>query len=92
MHVACKAKVNPEQFIISLLMLTWKLGQPTIYSLLHVNTVQLVEHFLKEKCVNPTFMMNYPEIMSPMAKGNRSKPGLTERFELFINKHKVLCT
>ncbi|PWA98823.1 lysine--tRNA ligase [Artemisia annua] len=50
---------------------------------------KLVEHFLKEKCVNPTFMMNYPEIMSPMAKGNRSKPGLTERFELFINKHKI---
>ncbi|GJT65558.1 lysine--tRNA ligase [Tanacetum coccineum] len=49
---------------------------------------KLVGHFLKEKCVNPTFIMNHPEIMSPLAKGNRSKPGLSERFELFINKHK----
>ena len=51
--------------------------------------VQLVGHFLEETCVNPTFIINHPEIMSPLAKWHRSKPGLTERFELFINKHEV---
>lgn len=50
---------------------------------------QLVGHFLEETCVNPTFIINHPEIMSPLAKWHRSKPGLTERFELFINKHEV---
>ncbi|THU52361.1 hypothetical protein C4D60_Mb10t03200 [Musa balbisiana] len=49
----------------------------------------LVGHFLEETCVNPTFIINHPEIMSPLAKWHRSKPGLTERFELFINKHEV---
>ncbi|KAL0292030.1 UNVERIFIED_CONTAM: Lysine--tRNA ligase, cytoplasmic [Sesamum calycinum] len=48
---------------------------------------KLVGHFLEETCTNPTFIINHPEIMSPLAKWHRSKPGLTERFELFINKH-----
>ena len=46
-------------------------------------------HFLEETCVNPTFIKNHPEIMSPLAKWHRSKPGLTERFELFVNKREV---
>ncbi|KAK6146849.1 hypothetical protein DH2020_020718 [Rehmannia glutinosa] len=50
---------------------------------------KLVGHFLEETCTNPTFIINHPEIMSPLAKWHRSKPGLTERFELFINKHEV---
>ncbi|XP_009611651.1 lysine--tRNA ligase, cytoplasmic-like [Nicotiana tomentosiformis] len=52
---------------------------------------KLVGHFLEETCVNPTFILNHPEIMSPLAKWHRSKPGLTERFELLINKHE-LCS
>ncbi|XP_038721790.1 lysine--tRNA ligase, cytoplasmic-like isoform X2 [Tripterygium wilfordii] len=50
---------------------------------------KLVGHFLEEKCVNPTFIINHPEIMSPLAKWHRDRPGLTERFELFINKHEL---
>ncbi|KAL6557112.1 hypothetical protein OROMI_017462 [Orobanche minor] len=50
---------------------------------------KLVGHFLEETCVNPAFIINHPEIMSPLAKWHRSKTGLTERFELFINKHEV---
>ncbi|PSR94737.1 Lysine--tRNA ligase [Actinidia chinensis var. chinensis] len=53
------------------------------------NIYLLVGHFLEETCVNPTFIINHPEIMSPLAKWHRSKPGLTERFELFINKHEL---
>ncbi|TVU46306.1 hypothetical protein EJB05_05832 [Eragrostis curvula] len=50
---------------------------------------KLVGHFLEETCVNPTFIINHPQIMSPLAKWHRSRPGLTERFELFVNKHEV---
>ncbi|XP_022153306.1 lysine--tRNA ligase, cytoplasmic [Momordica charantia] len=50
---------------------------------------KLVGHFLEETCVNPAFIINHPEIMSPLAKWHRSRPSLTERFELFINKHEV---
>ncbi|CAM9539236.1 unnamed protein product [Ascophyllum nodosum] len=45
---------------------------------------KLVGDFLEDKCVHPTFIMDHPEIMSPLAKYHRSRPGLTERFELFV--------
>ena len=46
---------------------------------------KLVGELLEPKCTNPTFIMEHPQIMSPLAKYHRSKPGLTERFELFVN-------
>lgn len=50
---------------------------------------KLVEKFLAEKCINPTFICDYPQIMSPLAKWHRSEPGLTERFELLISKREI---
>lgn len=46
---------------------------------------KLVGHFIEPLCVNPTFVYGHPQIMSPLAKWDRHRPGLTERFELFIN-------
>ncbi len=45
---------------------------------------KLVGEFLESKCINPTFITDHPEIMSPLAKTHRSQPGLTERFECFV--------
>jgi len=50
---------------------------------------KLVGKFLEEQCVNPTFIMDHPQIMSPLAKYHRSLPGLTERFELFTCKTEI---
>ena len=41
---------------------------------------KLVAHFLEEKIVNPTFITDHPEIMSPLAKYHRTTAGLTERY------------
>jgi lysyl-tRNA synthetase class 2 len=45
---------------------------------------KLVGHFLEDSITNPTFITEHPELMSPLAKYHRSKPELTERFELFV--------
>lgn len=51
---------------------------------------KLVGHFIEETCINPTFIMNHPVTMSPLAKYHRSRPGLTERFECFVAKKEVI--
>ena len=47
---------------------------------------KLVGEFIEPSCISPTFLMDHPQLMCPLAKYHRSKKGMTERFELFINK------
>lgn len=50
---------------------------------------KLIDAIFSEKCehtlVQPTFIIDYPTETSPLTKMHRNTPGLTERFELFIN-------
>ncbi|XP_065272526.1 lysine--tRNA ligase [Emys orbicularis] len=50
---------------------------------------KLVGEFLEVTCINPTFICDHPQIMSPLAKWHRSQQGLTERFELFVMKKEI---
>ncbi|XP_026575573.1 lysine--tRNA ligase isoform X1 [Pseudonaja textilis] len=50
---------------------------------------KLVGEYLEVTCINPTFICDHPQIMSPLAKWHRFRPGLTERFELFVMKKEI---
>nr|WCZ58680.1 lysine-tRNA ligase [Seculamonas ecuadoriensis] len=45
---------------------------------------KMVGEFIEPTCINPTFICDHPEIMSPLSKWHRTAPHLTERFELMV--------
>ncbi|MCU0356726.1 MAG: lysine--tRNA ligase [Cyclobacteriaceae bacterium] len=54
---------------------------------------KLIDAIFGEKCepllIQPTFIMDYPIEMSPLAKKHRSVPGLVERFEAICNGKEI---
>lgn len=59
----------------------------------HMGKGKLIDEIFGETCegtfIQPTFITDYPVEMSPLTKMHRSKPGLTERFELMVNGKEV---
>jgi lysyl-tRNA synthetase, class II len=54
---------------------------------------KLIDQIFGEKCepnlIQPTFIMDYPIEMSPLAKKHRTTPGLVERFEAICNRKEI---
>lgn len=50
---------------------------------------ELFKTFVEPDLVQPTFVLDYPKALSPLAKPHRDDPALTERFELFVGGTEV---
>ena len=50
---------------------------------------EVFKAYLEPHLVQPTFLVDYPKALSPLARVHRNDPALTERFELFVNGREV---
>jgi lysyl-tRNA synthetase class 2 len=49
-------------------------------------TNEVFEGTVEDNLINPTFVMDYPAGLCPLAKCKKDEPGYAERFELFVGK------
>lgn len=69
---------------LSAIMLRYNIPLPSVRTAAKMFD-KLIDFFITDRVVEPTFVTDHPLFMSPLALEQRERPGLSARFELFIN-------
>jgi len=81
---AAGIEITPETDIAVLKKLADKEGLEIDHPLHGKYVEELWEHFVKGSLQRPTFVMDFPVDTSPLVRNHRSKPGVVEKWDLYI--------
>ena len=78
-------EITPETSVEHLGAIADKLGVERDEVENHGKLVEhLWEHFYEDKLYAPTFVRDFPVETSPLVKGHRTKPGMVEKWDLYV--------
>ncbi len=81
---ACGQTITPETSIADLKKLAASVEIEIEHPLHGKYVEELWEHFVKGDLVKPTFVIDFPVDTSPLTRDHRSKPGVVEKWDLYI--------
>ncbi len=81
---ASGVEITPDTDISVLKKLADKEGLEIDHPLHGKYVEELWEHFVKGSLTRPTFVMDFPVDTSPLVRNHRSKPGVVEKWDLYI--------
>jgi lysyl-tRNA synthetase class 2 len=82
---AVQAEITPETSVETLLAYAEKFEVPVPPHATHGKLVEeLLEALCQEQLAGPVFVCDYPVDTSPLTREHRSKPGVTEKWDLYI--------
>ncbi len=81
---ACGQTITPETSIADLKKLAASVEIEIEHPLHGKYVEELWEHFVKGSLVKPTFVIDFPVDTSPLTRDHRSKPGVVEKWDLYI--------
>ena len=81
---AAAREITPETPIAELIALADQLGIELPHPQHGKYVEELWEHFVKPGLDRPTFVMDFPVDTSPLVRGHRSKPGVVEKWDLYV--------
>lgn len=84
LSAASGVEITPATDIAVLKKLADKEGLEIDHPLHGKYVEELWEHFVKAKLQKPTFVMDFPVDTSPLVRNHRSKPGVVEKWDLYI--------
>ena len=84
LSAAAGVEITPETPMAELKKLADKVEIEIDHPLHGKYVEELWEHFVKPGLTSPTFVMDFPVDTSPLTRDHRSKPGVVEKWDLYI--------